>query len=171
MKLQASQFAELFNHMRDHAKPYTEQDAADLAVVRAPMPPTKEELNRHKRVALGRVHVDAKRIPTAAQVRTREQTDLQHANFKKMMADLGGSRTIAASTEGELYNCRENGALTFVTPPSRDELCKARVTPAQKLEMERKHLYFAHRSALAKMLYTEVPEQTLFDYVDFGPSL
>lgn len=165
MKLQASQFAPVFERLRDHAKPYTQQDAADLAAIRADMPPSKAHIKRIARHAAGTVHVDAKRVPTAKQMACRTLTDAQHAFHKRMIADLGGSRTIAATTEGELYNCRKSGMLTFIDPLSKTECCAPSETS------KRKTLYLRTRVELAKMVYADCPSQTLFDYVEFGPAL
>lgn len=89
-----AQFVEAFMHLRDHAKPLTQQDAADLAKVRAPAPPSKAHLKR-----LARHRDEIKFIETprpiaeanAATLRLRAQLDFH----KRVVAQLGGSRVIA----------------------------------------------------------------------------
>lgn len=150
MKLQASQFAEVFNHLRDHAKPYTQQDAADLAKVRAPMPPTREELNRHKRRALGRVHVDPVRVrPVRPDC---DLAEMQRANLKAALAELGGSRTIKPSEEGRKANVEREAGLRFIPPVYNSDAVKAAPveTDQQKLQKEGERLQRLHHTAMLR---------------------
>ncbi len=96
---------------------------------------------------------DPPKIREISQIRTREECDRQHAFHKRMIAELGGSRTIAPTDDGTLYNAHARGLLNFVPPQSKSELCQASET--QKNFRERKRLYVATKKALGQMLYTE----------------
>jgi hypothetical protein len=98
MKTQSEQFAETFCHLRDNAKPYTEQDAADLAHVRAPMPPSKAHLKRLARHAQGVRFVQP--IPAAKEVTPEVLAMRAQMEFHRLMlSQIGGTRTIAPATQ------------------------------------------------------------------------
>ncbi len=149
MKLQASQFAEVFNHLRDHAKPYTQQDAADLVKVRAPMKPDKQHLARLKRHSLGKVHVDGKPV---LNVKTREICDAQHAFHKAMMAQLGGSRTIKPDAVGIERNVEREAGIRYINHPMASEAVPDKVveTDMEKLQREGERLKRTHHTAMLK---------------------
>ncbi len=112
MKLQAEQFAEVFNHLRDTAKPVTQQDAADLAALRAPAPPSKAHLKRLERHASGVRFVQPivkNREISPETLILRKQNDFH----KMMIAEMGGSRTIAP-TDRVSYDPTHKRFFTFI---------------------------------------------------------
>jgi len=85
------QFVDVYRYMRDNAKPVTEQDAADLAKIRAPQPPSKAHLKRLARAGHGPVP-EPRRLPERSlDARIRQDW------AKEQWAQLGGTRTIASA--------------------------------------------------------------------------
>jgi hypothetical protein len=156
MKLQSSQFAEVFCPLRDFAKPYTQQDAADLAAIRAPMPPSASLIKRIKRHAEGVVHRDV--LPPRPVRPDCELADMQRANYYKLIAELGGSRTIAPCAKGIERNRDAEAGLHFVPPVYNSDAVKSVVvdTPQQKLQKEGERLMRMHHTALSKAMYSQI---------------
>ncbi len=108
---------------------------------------------------------DPPKIREISQIRTAEQTARMMAFHKKGLATLGGSRTVAPTHDGTLYNAAARGLNAHVAPPSREELCKPRET--DPTFRERKRLYLATKTELGKMVYTE-HQPSLLDVIEFG---
>lgn len=165
MKLQAAQFAEIFEHIRDHGKPVSQQDAADLVKVREFEAPSKAHLKRLARHASGVRFVDVAKNREISQNAKLLQT--QRENFKKLIAELGGSMTIAPTAAGIEENAKRQGLIVRHVHPMSGPAVQAQVTPEEKAFRERKRLYSAHKSAMQDMMYTEY-QPSLLDYAEYG---
>ncbi len=88
-----SQFVDVYRHMRDNAKPVTQQDAADLAKVREPQPPSRAHLKRLARGGIGKVSQPRPYgEPSETTKIARQQLDF----IKMLDAMAGGTRTVAS---------------------------------------------------------------------------
>lgn len=84
---------ETYRYLRDHAKPCSERDAADLTKVRAPQPPSRALLGRIKRHRENRPFMEPVVEPKPVSDETlalRRQLDFH----KRVIASLGGSQWI-----------------------------------------------------------------------------
>jgi hypothetical protein len=88
---------ETYRYLRDHAKPISQRDAADLAKIRAPQPPSKALLKRVKRHQEGRPFLERPR-PYVTSDET-QYVRMQNDFFKSQMAQLCGTRTIKPDPE------------------------------------------------------------------------
>jgi hypothetical protein len=89
------EMVETWRYLRDHGKPYTQQDAADYAKIRDFTPPSKAHVKLHRRAQLG--------MPTHPVPEPREyapkseevlKSERQRAFYRKVIGQLGGSITI-----------------------------------------------------------------------------
>lgn len=92
---------EAYRFLRDHAKPYTQQDAADLAKIRAPQPPSRSLRKRIRRSQLG-LSPRVEHAPRAyAPSPVASEIDRRREFFHRTIAQLGGSLTVRAAPHHE----------------------------------------------------------------------
>jgi len=113
---------EAYRYLRDHAKPISQQDAADLAALRRAQPPSRAHLRRIKRHADGTLFVEK---PRAYPEPTPETLVKRHANqfLKEQLSILGGTRTVAPAPKpiAEAYY-RPRAEWYYVPQPRNTEL-------------------------------------------------
>lgn len=118
--LQCNAFAPVYAKARDAAltPDLSEATIEALMDARRFQPPSKAKLRKHEKHARGASFVERKadpRLPTEETMRLREQREF----LKRVLADCGGSITIAPSDDGTLYNMSERGLLNYVEPVQR----------------------------------------------------
>lgn len=142
------EMVETYRFLRDRARPVSQQDAADLEKVRAPMPPSKAHLARIKRHANGVRFMEQERATREYSV--DEQQRLKRLDFyNRTIADMGGSRTIQASETFQsrgptMVDVQAARSRELEPKPVRDELAllahKARQARAKQLR-DLVHMY------------------------------
>lgn len=165
------QFVDVYTYMRDNAKPVTEQDAADLAKIRAPQPPSKAHLKRLARAGQGYVPEPHRLPERSSPARVRQDW------AKAQLAQLGGTRTIASA------NGKPRGEEVFIYAAGASELseraaraprvalgsvdAKSGDIPKSSTDKD-KSLKRDHMLAMGKMLYRDY-QPDMFDVIDaFG---
>lgn len=135
---------ETWRYLRDHAKPVTWQDMADLVKVRTFEPPSPAH---RKRIALGgHGHVPEPRDypdPSPFTVQNRTMNEF----FKAQMSLLGGTRTVAPAPEPCLV--RREQMLTHISPLRNQDATEPDYAGRFRMG-ERKHL-----RELAKRVYVD----------------
>ena len=146
---------EVYRQLRDHGKPVTQQDAADFIKIREPQPPSRAHLARLKRHALGRRFVDAPfTVPKSAEAR---QAEIQRAFHKRIIADLGGSRTIVPT------DAPRSRPLQYIIPARSAEM-----SYDEKLTRKGQHLAREHIVANGRLMFQDY-QPDMFDVLDaFG---
>lgn len=133
--LQCDFFAPVFEKARDEDKPRSQAEAKHLIDARAPMVPSKAHIKRNERAKAETFYEKARayEAPSEQTLQTRHQL----AFLKQVIADVGGSRTIAPSESGTVYyNARERGVLNYVEPV-RTEQTAVSFAEAMAIEQER----------------------------------
>lgn len=151
---------ETYRYLRDHAKPCSERDAADLAKVRAPQPPSRALLQRHKRHAENRPFVEpyvAAKPVSPETLALRRQLDFH----KKVIADLGGNPFI----EPTPYARPRPVPIQVIDGARNSPFPK---TQWDRLESEKRNLQQRRIIGLSRMAYHEF-EPDMFEVLDtFG---
>lgn len=117
-----SYLVEAYRYLRDHAKPISERDAADLTKVRTFQPPSKAKLKRHRRHL---THGEGCYVPKPrgypSPSRVTLETRMMNEFFKQQMSIIKGSRTVAPSVDPPPY-VRPRETWFYVPHPNRTEL-------------------------------------------------
>lgn len=139
--------AEVWTKQRDHAKPVSMQDAADLVKARTFTPPSKAHLKRLERHARDVKFVEQARAYAPLSAVAAMQRDF----IKEQKAKLGGTRTVAAWTP-PMYE-KPRPAVNQIEPIQKQEMWPERKplgpSPREKRRLERDRLI-----ALARMVFT-----------------
>jgi hypothetical protein len=136
-----------YRMLRDHAKPVSEQDAADLVKVRTFTPPSKAHLKRLARHARAVKFVERARDYAPLGAVAAMQRDF----VKEQKAKLGGTRTVASWTPPVWE--KPKPALNQIEPIQKQELWPERPalgpSPREARRLEQRRLI-----ALARMVFT-----------------
>jgi hypothetical protein len=153
------QMVNTYRYLRDNAKPCSQQDAADLAVIRTFDPPSKALRARIKRHEEGRVFVEPYVAPKPVSLETkiaRQQLDFH----KSVLAAMGGTRWI------EPAPLPRKPQYMHVIPPVRDSEFPS--SKPDRLESERRALKQRQIVTSAKMVFTEYQPDMLEIIDNFG---
>lgn len=130
-----------YRYLRDHAKPVSQQDAADLREVRAPQPPSGAHICRLKRDRT-RYKDNPRPYPKMGPKGVAAQKNLDF--LKRQLAILGGTRTIAPAPEPDIY-VRPRETWFYVPPARSAELYPSPkpfsfMSPERALRLARDHV-------------------------------
>lgn len=142
------EMVEIYRLLRDHAKPVSMQDAADLVKVRTFCPPSKAHLRRLARHARDVKFVEQARAYAPLSAVAQMQRDF----VKEQKAKLGGTRTVR-SYEPPAYE-KPRPAVNQIEPIQKQELYPERPplgpSPRERRRLEQKRLI-----QLGRMVFTQ----------------